>query len=162
MKKTKTIITVIGASVLLFLYGNNTGNILKKENNNDNDLEGIKIGTQTWSAKNLDVSTFRNGNPIPEAITNEEWEKAGKQGKPVWCYYNNDPKNGKIYGKLYNWYAVNDKRGLAPEGWHVPTDAEWATLITYLGGKDVAGGKLKETDTTHWQSPNTWATMRKS
>ena len=126
--------------------------------NGTNDLASVKIGTQTWSAKNLDVTTFRNGDPIPEAKTNEEWLKAGNEHKAAWSYYDNDPANGKIYGKLYNWYAVNDPRGLAPEGWHIPTLDEWITLTTYSGGESDAGGKLKETGTTHWNAPNTDAT----
>jgi uncharacterized protein (TIGR02145 family) len=105
----------------------------------------ITIGTQVWMTKNLDVSTFRNGDPIPQAKTDEEWVKAGENQQPAWCYYMNDPQNEEIYGKLYNWYAVNDKRGLAPEGYHVPTDAEWTQLSDYLGGEDVAGKKMKST-----------------
>jgi uncharacterized protein (TIGR02145 family) len=107
------------------------------------DYKFIKIGMQTWMSENLNVSTFRNGDPIPEIKTNEEWEKAYKEGKPAWCYYDNDSKNGIKYGKLYNWHAVNDSRGLAPHGWHVPTDAEWIMLSNYLG-KD-AGKKMKST-----------------
>lgn len=103
----------------------------------------VVIGSQTWMAENLNVSTFRNGDPIPEARTNEEWEKAGKEGKPAWCYYDNDPKNGSKYGKLYNWYAVNDPRGLAPKGWYIPSHDEWTTLENYLG--DHAGKKMKST-----------------
>jgi uncharacterized protein (TIGR02145 family) len=105
--------------------------------------KSVKIGAQTWMAENLNVSSFRNGDPIPEAKTKEEWEKAGKDGKPAWCYYENDQKNGIKYGKLYNWYAVNDTRGLAPAGWHIPTDAEWTTLENQLG--DDAGKKMKST-----------------
>ena len=108
--------------------------------------------------KNLDVDRFRNGDMIPQARTNEEWNSAGKKGKPAWCYYKNDTENGEIYGKLYNWYAVNDSRGLAPEGWHIPTDDEWTTLTNYLGGEDVAGGKMKSIGTAYWNSPNTDAT----
>jgi uncharacterized protein (TIGR02145 family) len=93
--------------------------------------------------KNLDVSTFRNGDLIPQAITDEEWENAGKNKQPAWCYYNNDPSNGAKYGKLYNWYAVADSRGLCPTGWHVPTDAEWTILTVYLGGKEEANAKMK-------------------
>ena len=85
----------------------------------------ITIGTQVWMTKNLDVATFRNGDPIPQAKTDEEWEKAGENQQPAWCYYDNDPANGAKYGKLYNWYAVNDSRGLAPVGYHIPSDAEW-------------------------------------
>lgn len=106
----------------------------------------VTIGQQVWMTKNLDVSTFRNGDPIPQAKTDEEWVKAGENQQPAWCYYENDPANGAKYGKLYNWYAVNDKRGLAPEGYHVPTDAEWTQLTDYLGlGLDVAGKKMKST-----------------
>jgi uncharacterized protein (TIGR02145 family) len=103
----------------------------------------VTIGTQVWMTKNLNVATFRNGDPIPEAKTDEEWERAGAEGKPAWCYYNNDPKNGTKYGKLYNWYAVNDPRGLAPSGYHVPPDAEWTILTDYLGGEYDAGTKVK-------------------
>jgi uncharacterized protein (TIGR02145 family) len=105
----------------------------------------VTIGTQVWMTKNLDVSTFRNGDPIPEAKTNSEWEAAGENQQPAWCYYKNDPANGAKYGKLYNWYAVNDPRGLAPVRYHIPTDAEWTQLSEYLGGEDVAGKKMKST-----------------
>ena len=76
----------------------------------------------------------------------------------AYCNYENDNVNVATYGRLYNWYAVDDSRGLAPVGWHVPTDDEWQTLIEYLGGSSVAGGKMKETGTTHWNGPNTGAT----
>ena len=99
----------------------------------------ITIGTQVWMTKNLDVATFRNGDPIPQAKTNEEWEKAGENKQPAWCYYENDPANGAKYGKLYNWYAVNDSRGLAPVGYHIPSDEEWTKLTDFLGGEGVAG-----------------------
>jgi TonB family protein len=103
----------------------------------------VTIGTQVWMTKNLDVATFRNGDPIPEAKTDEEWESAGELKQPAWCYYDNDPANGAKYGKLYNWFAVNDKRGLAPVGYHVPSDAEWTKLTNFLGGEEVAGTKMK-------------------
>jgi len=106
----------------------------------------VTIGTQVWMTKNLDVSTFRNGDPIPQAKTDEEWKKAGENKQPAWCYYNNDPANGAKYGKLYNWYAVNDSRGLAPVGYHIPSDAEWTKLTDFLGGNEVAGTKMKSTD----------------
>jgi uncharacterized protein (TIGR02145 family) len=105
----------------------------------------IRIGTQAWAVANLNVNTFRNGDTIPEAKTNKEWVAAGESGKPAWCYYNNDPKIGQIYGKLYNWFAVTDPRGLAPEGWTLPSDADWARLINYLGGPGPAGAKMKST-----------------
>jgi uncharacterized protein (TIGR02145 family) len=101
------------------------------------------IGTQTWMSENLNVSIFRNGDSIPEAKTSDEWYDAGINGKPAWCYYNNDPKNGEKYGKLYNWYAVNDPRGLAPVGWHLPSDSNWKILSTSLGGDLMAGKKMK-------------------
>jgi uncharacterized protein (TIGR02145 family) len=93
--------------------------------------------------KNLNVSTFKNGDVIPQARTIGEWEAFGKTGEPAWCYYDNDPANGDKYGKLYNWFAVHNRRGLAPRGFHVPTDAEWTTLTDYLGGADIAGYKMK-------------------
>jgi uncharacterized protein (TIGR02145 family) len=107
--------------------------------------QSVTIGTQVWMTKNLDVTKFRNGDLIPQAKTNDEWEQAGKNKQPAWCYYANNKKNGKKYGKLYNWYAVSDPRGLAPDGWHVPSDAEWTVLSNYLGGEYVAGTKMKST-----------------
>ena len=106
-------------------------------------LKSVKIGTQTWAAKNLNVRKFRNGDPIFEAQSDEEWQKAGEEGKPAWCYLDNDPANSKLYGKMYNWFAVSDERGLAPKGWHVPTDAEWTVLTDYLGGSELAATKMK-------------------
>jgi uncharacterized protein (TIGR02145 family) len=92
------------------------------------------------------VDRFRNGDLIPHVESDEEWKKAVENGQPAWCYYDNDPKNGKKYGKLYNWYAVNDTRGLAPEGWHVPSDDEWTSLVDFLGGEFIAGHKMKSID----------------
>ena len=109
------------------------------------DNNEVKIGTQIWTTKNLEVSTFRNGEAIPEAKSKDEWEKASNNKQPAWCYYNNDSKNGKVYGKLYNWYAVNDPRGLAPKGYHIPSDAEWRVLIDFLGGEGKAGEKMNST-----------------
>ena len=110
----------------------------------------IKIGTQTWSTKNLDVSKFRNGEAIPLAKTNAEWELAGQNQQPAWCYYENKGENGTKYGKLYNWFAVMDARGLAPNGYHIPSDAEWTILTDYLGGDSIAGAKMKST--SGWNS----------
>jgi uncharacterized protein (TIGR02145 family) len=106
----------------------------------------VTIGSQEWMAENLQRSTFRNGIPIPEAKSAEDWLAAYRSESPAWCHYNNDPKNGETYGKLYNWYAVNDPRGLAPAGWHVPTDGEWQTLIASSGGMGAAFAKLKASD----------------
>jgi uncharacterized protein (TIGR02145 family) len=110
---------------------------------NGNTYHTVTIGSQTWTIENLEVSNFRNGDPIPEAKTIKKWNAAGNEEKPAWCYYNFDPANGTKYGKLYNWYAVNDTRSLAPEGWHIPSDAEWTVLIDFLGGEKVAGAKMK-------------------
>lgn len=107
------------------------------------EITGVKIGNQIWMTQNLKVAHFRNGDSIPYVKTAEDWEKAGKEQKPAWCYYNNDPANDSKYGKLYNWYAVNDPRGLAPNGWHIPSDVEWKQLTDYIGGNQAAGKKLK-------------------
>lgn len=122
-----------------------------------NNYKTIKIGTQEWTAENLNVEHYRNGDVIPEVQDREVWKKL-KTG--AWCYYDNDPANGNTYGKLYNWHAVNDPRGLAPAGWHIPSDREWTKLTDYLcgkkvdllGGTEIGGGKLKAT--TLWDSPN--------
>jgi uncharacterized protein (TIGR02145 family) len=118
-------------------------------------LPTVVIGTQQWMEKNLDVMTYRNGDIIPQVSDPTAWTNLTTG---AWCYYNNDPLNGAIYGKLYNWYAINDPRGLAPQGWHIPTDEEWTTLSTLLGGDAVAGGKMKTTGITRWTTPNTSAT----
>jgi len=107
------------------------------------DIKSVKIGNQEWMAGNLSVDKFRNGDPIPQVKTQSELLNAGYKKQPAWCYYDNDSAKGDTYGKLYNWYAVNDPRGLAPVGWHVPNDAEWTQLTEYLGGKEVAGIKMK-------------------
>jgi uncharacterized protein (TIGR02145 family) len=119
-------------------------------------LPSVTICSQIWTLENLDVETYRNGDVIPQVTDPIAWENLTTG---AWCYYNNNSANGPIYGKLYNWYAVTDPRGLAPIGYHVPTDAEFETLIvTCLGGETVAGGKMKSTGTTLWNSPNTDAT----
>ena len=129
-----------------------------QKNKEENEFKPVKIGNQEWMSANLNVDQFRNGDPIPEIKTEEDWAEYGEGSKPSWCYYANKPENGKKFGKLYNWYAVNDSRGLAPEGWHVSSDAEWTELIDYLGGYNIAGGKMKETGYTNWDEPNTGAT----
>ena len=116
----------------------------------------VNICCQTWMSKNLDVSTYRNGDIIPKVTSNAAWI-ALTTG--AYCYYNNDSTTyAATYGKIYNWYAVNDPRGLAPEGWHIPTNFEWTTAGSCLGGNSIAGGLLKEISTTHWTPPNTGAT----
>ena len=128
------------------------------ENENEPIASSVMIGDQEWQTKNLDVDRFRNGEPIPHAKTAKDWKAAGERGEPAWCYYNNASENKRIYGKLYNWYAVNDLRGLAPQGWHIATDNEWTTITDYLGGEEVAGGKMKAIGTNYWESPNEGAT----
>lgn len=115
---------------------------------NNKKLPTIIIGKQEWMASNLDVEKFANGEPILHAKTTKEWEKAGQDGVPAWCYYNNDPQLGAQYGKLYNWHAVSDSRGLAPKGWRIPNDEDWDILIGNMGNKNNAGGRLKST--TGW------------
>ncbi len=132
------------------------------------DIDGnfypsIIINGQEWMQKNLAVSKYRNEDPILTGLDNPTW---GATGAGAYCIFNNDSANNNTYGKLYNWYAVNDSRGLCPTGWHVPSDAEWTTLINYLdlnqnpsalgAQSSVAGGKMKST--TGWTSPNTGAT----
>ncbi len=120
-----------------------------------NQYDLIKIGNQIWMKENLKVSKYRNGESIPTGLVNSAWANTNKG---AYAIYNNENANNNIYGKLYNWYAVNDSRGLCPTGWHVPRDSEWSTLISYLGGESVAGGKLKSTGIYYWNSPNSNAT----
>lgn len=92
----------------------------------------ILIGNQIWMSQNLNIDRFQNGDIITEAKTDEEWAEAGENGQAAWCYYENDPMNGEKYGKLYNWFAVFDKRGLAPEGWRVSTIKDWGELYDFI------------------------------
>ena len=131
-------------------------------NSNDNnsnsavtDIEGntyqtVSICDQTWTKSNLNVSHYRNGDLIPHVTDLTQWPNLTTG---AWCYYQNNSANGPIYGKLYNWYAVTDPRGIAPQGWHVPNRTEVQSLIYCLGGEDVAGGKMKSI-TTLWRTPN--------
>lgn len=97
--------------------------------------ETVQMGDQAWMTKNLDVGTFRNGDLIPEVKSNEEWEKAGREQRPAWCYYKNDAAIGKKYGRMYNWYALTDPRGVIPEGWHLPVLDEWIAFEKFVDGK---------------------------
>jgi uncharacterized protein (TIGR02145 family) len=120
-----------------------------------NTYNVISIGIQVWMAENLKTTKYKDGTSIPNVIDNTTWNGLSTD---AYCWYNNDDASFKAtYGALYNWFAVNTAK-LCPTGWHVPSDAEWTTLTTYLGGESVAGGKLKETGIAHWQSPNTGAT----
>ena len=107
----------------------------------------VQIGKQIWTTKNLNVSRYRNGDPIPQVTDPTQWYNLNTG---AWCYYAHQTDLGAVYGKLYNWYAVNDSRGLAPVGYHLPSDAEWSILTDYLGGENIAGVALKAT--TGWQS----------
>ena len=139
MKTNKTILNcLILTTVILF---NSCSNNVKDKDGNAYKV--VKIGAQQWIAENLNVSHFSNGEIITEAKTKEDWEKAGREGKPAWCYYDNTYNKKENKNKLYNWYAVTDARGLAPASWHIPNDTEWNKLIEYLGGETSAGRKLK-------------------
>jgi uncharacterized protein (TIGR02145 family) len=124
-----------------------------------NVYKTIVIGTQEWMAENLNTSIYRNGDAIPTNLDNPSWQGTTSG---AWAYFNNDASYACPYGKLYNWYTCVDARQLCPVGWHVPTDPEWTVLTNYLGGEDVAGGKMKttgiETVTGLWISPNAFAT----
>jgi uncharacterized protein (TIGR02145 family) len=113
--------------ILLILSFNNFG--IKCYSQTDT----VHIAKQIWMSKNLNVSTFRNGDTIIQAESKDDWLKAAKDSTPAWCYYNNDSIKGNIFGKLYNWYAVNDKRGLAPNGWRIPDEKDFNDLVVILG-----------------------------
>ncbi len=115
----------------------------------------VTICSQTWMTRNLDVITYRNGDPIPEVSDPVQWKNLTTG---AWTYVNGDPATNANYGKIYNWYAVNDPRGLTPAGWHIPSKTEFTTLANCLGGEYIAGGPLKTTGTTDWMAPNTGAT----
>ena len=115
----------------------------------------IILGSQEWFVENLKSTRYRNGDTIPNITDNTLWSNLATD---ACCDYENKPSNSVIYGKLYNFYAVDDFRNICPVGWHVPSNAEWTILINYLGGESEAGGKLKEVGTAHWLSPNLGAT----
>jgi uncharacterized protein (TIGR02145 family) len=136
--------------------------IVKKEQE-----KTLTICSQVWLKKNLDVSSYSDGTQIPQVTDPKIWADL-KTG--AWCNYNNDPSYETVYGKLYNWYAVAGiydaaslvnsalRKKLSPDGFHIPTDSEWARLFECLGGSELAGGKIKEINTLHWLSPNKGAT----
>jgi uncharacterized protein (TIGR02145 family) len=115
----------------------------------------VTIGSQVWMAKNLDVTNYRNGDPIPNVTDGILWISltAG-----AYTSFNNLNSNSSSLGHLYNWFAVNDPRNICPAGWHIPSQAEWVTLFTSLGGEAIAGGKMKATGVTNWETPNAGAT----
>jgi uncharacterized protein (TIGR02145 family) len=108
-----------------------------------NQYNTVIIGKQEWMSQNLNTSKFRNGDTIMEAKSEEEWINAAESGKPAWCYANNDVSNKEKYGKLYNWYAVNDPRGLSPEGWHIASEEEFIQMSKFLGNESTVGVSLK-------------------
>ncbi len=122
-----------------------------------NTYKTIKIGNQVWMAENLKVTHFRNGDEIPTTIPPDLNVAIETSPTYQWAY-DGDEFNSEIYGRLYTWYTVDDNRGLCPFGWHVATDEDWSELSDFLGGKYIAGGKLKETGTEHWDDPNEGAT----
>ncbi len=118
-----------------------------RNSNTDKNLSEIMIGHQIWMVKNLNVDKFRTGESILQAKSSLVWILAAQNKIPAWCYYNFNPTYGAKYGKLYNWYAVNDTRGIAPQNWHVPSDDEWGELIKFLGtGDDAIAGFKSKTD----------------
>ncbi|MBM2817088.1 MAG: hypothetical protein HW421_3850 [Ignavibacteria bacterium] len=137
MKRTIYILQIIVLSLLISCQKDTA---INPKNLIDTNSNSFTIGTQTWMKKNLDIDHYRNGDPIPQVTDSSEWFSLTTG---AWCYFNNDSSNGKLYGKLYNFYAVSDPRGLAPAGWHVPSDSEWTVLTNYLGGEEVAGRKMK-------------------
>lgn len=132
---------------------NNTpGSITDKDGN---VYTSVTIGTQVWMVENLKTTKQDDNTNIPLVTDNTAWANLTTPG---YCWYNNDASTYKAsYGAMYNWYALSTGK-LCPTGWHIPSDAEWTTLTTFLGGENTAGGKLKETGTTHWSGPNTGAT----
>jgi uncharacterized protein (TIGR02145 family) len=119
-----------------------------------NTYKTVTLGTQTWMAENLKTTKYNDGTAIPNVTDATAW---GALITGAYCNYDNDQSNVNTYGQLYNWYAVNTGK-LCPAGWHVSSDAEWTTLINYLGGETAAGHKLRETGILHWDSPNEGAT----
>ena len=122
----------------------------------------VKIGEQVWMTNNLSVDKFRNGDLIYHAKTNYEWKRANDLKTPAWCYPENDSTNNLLYGKLYNWFAVNDVRGLAPNGWKIPSDEDWSLLISFLGDSIAAEKKLKFDDLWRWHEGKTGAGTNES
>ncbi|MCX6152809.1 MAG: fibrobacter succinogenes major paralogous domain-containing protein [Candidatus Kapabacteria bacterium] len=155
-EKTNNII----AQLIVYIKGSTPKNLTLSNidsivfnSENSANPPSVKIGKQIWMLRNLNVSKYRNGDPIPEVTDGAAWLALSTGAR---CSYNNDPSNDGTYGKLYNWYAINDSRGIAPLGWHVASEAEWDTLAQ--GGISIAGGALKEAGTSHWVIPNTGAT----
>jgi uncharacterized protein (TIGR02145 family) len=142
-------IALITAIYVLFLF--QSGAQITVTDIDGNVYNTVAIGTQLWMSENLKVSHYRNGDAIPEITDGTTWVNLTTG---AFSYYNNFIGNNLIYGKLYNFHAVSDTRHLCPVAWHVPSEAEFNTLISFLDGENFAGGKLKETGTLHWNAPN--------
>ncbi len=153
----KTAFHFLSAALLfiLALSCGKTGGTLRDIDSNE--YRTIKIGSQVWMTENLKTTHYRNGDPITNLKDDKEWRAVMLNYTPAYCNYKNDEKYVKTYGRLYNWYTISDQRNIAPEGWHIPTKAEWKMLADNLGGPDIAGGKMKEKGTAHWDSPNVGA-----
>lgn len=141
-------------------YGSNVNFTTKSILNTVEDKDGnvyktVTIGSQVWMAENLKTTKYNDGSSIPNLTDETQWISTIEG---AYCDYDNDVLNSNEYGRLYNWYSVSDARKLCPDGWKVPSDNEWQTLVDFLGGESYAGGKLKETGTSHWLTPNTGAT----
>jgi len=145
MKKNIQLLILVITSLIFYSCGTSSSESNSKGKaevitENIKTIDEVIIGTQTWTTKNLDLSTYSNGDSIPQVQDVKTWSNLTTG---AWCYYENQTANGTKYGKLYNWYAVNDPRGLAPTGYHIPTKEEWAILITNLGGPKAAEAKMK-------------------
>ncbi|MFH1118285.1 MAG: FISUMP domain-containing protein [Bacteroidota bacterium] len=143
----------VSFTTALYIPGNG---VIDIENNS---YTTVVLGNQEWMGENLKVALYNNGESIQQVFSSTDWSALSTGG---WCWMNNDNQYEIPYGKLYNYYAVTDSRNLCPAGWHVPTDTEWTILSDYLGGTAVAGGKMKETGTVHWNTPNNGATNTSS
>lgn len=134
----------------------NNGNGNTIQDGDGNSYGYVVIGSQTWFSSNLKTTKYANGDPIPNVTNNSQWSNLTSG---AWAHYSNNSQYDNQFGKLYNWYAVNDSRNVCPTGWHVPSDSDWTVLETHLGGQPVAGGKLKSTQVPlDWSTPNTGAT----
>jgi uncharacterized protein (TIGR02145 family) len=147
MKKSQTnlgLLTLLFAILFMASCSSKNDETAEKDSEEiEKESNEITIGKQVWMTANLNLDKFSNGESIPEAKSADEWNEACRNKQPVFCYYNFNPDNGDKFGKLYNWYAANDPRGLAPKGWKIPAISDWNRLLDYLGGKGVAGIKLK-------------------
>jgi uncharacterized protein (TIGR02145 family) len=148
---TKTFFTAF--TIVIFSFA-----LIAQETVTDYDgnvYQTVTIGSQVWMKENLKTTHYRNGDAIPNVTDTTSWNHLTMG---AYCNYDTNASYVPVYGRLYNWYAITDGRNICPLGWHIPSDTEWTTLITYLGGESIAGGKMKEAGTAHWASPNTGAT----